>query len=117
MRSDDRIRFLHMRDATAEAIAMSEGRCRDELQTGRLLSLAIARCLEIIGEAASRLSAETRAEYPTLPYVEMITMRNRLIHAYFDIDLDILWATVSEDLPPLLASLDQILKSTEDPAP
>jgi uncharacterized protein with HEPN domain len=46
----------------------------------------------------------------------MITMRNRLIHAYFDIDLDIVWATVSEDLPPLLASLDLILKSTEDPA-
>ena len=72
----------------------------------------MAPCLEIIGEAASRLTAETRTQHSALPYVEMITMRNRLIHAYFDIDLDILWTTVSEDLPPLLASLDIILKPT-----
>ncbi|MBL0159171.1 MAG: DUF86 domain-containing protein [Bryobacterales bacterium] len=113
MKNEDRIRFLHMRDATAEAVAMAAGRSRDQLLADRMFCLALTRCLEIIGEAASRLTGETRAEHPSLPYVEMITMRNRLIHAYFDIDLDILWTTVSLDLPPLLASLELILKSAE----
>ena len=77
-----------------------------------MFSLALVRCLEIIGEAASRLTAGTRAIYPSIPNVEMITMRNRLIHAYFDIDLDILWTTVFEELSPLLVRLDLLLNST-----
>jgi len=113
MKKEDHVRFLHMREATAEAVGMAAGRSRDQLLADRMFSLALTRCLEIIGEAASRLTGETRAEHPTLPYVEMITMRNRLIHAYFDIDLDILWTTLCEDLPPLLISLDVILKSDE----
>lgn len=112
MRDEDRIRLLHMREAEAKAIAMAEGLRREELASTRMLALALTRCLEIVGEAASRVSAETREQHPDLPYVEMIAMRNRLNHAYFDIDLDIPCTTVRKDLPPLVDKLDLILGST-----
>jgi uncharacterized protein with HEPN domain len=54
------------------------------------------------------VSAEGRAEYPEIPWRDAIRMRNRLIHAYFNVDLDILWRTVMEDLPPLITALEQI---------
>ncbi len=74
-----------------------------------MLALALTRCLEILGEAASKLSSEVRLQFPNIPYSNMVSMRNRLIHAYFDVDLDVVWATVSEDLPPLLQFLESAL--------
>lgn len=72
-------------------------------------AVALTRCLEILGEAASRLSAETRLRFPEIPWMQMVSMRNRLIHAYFDVDLDIVWTTVFEDLPPILPLLESAL--------
>lgn len=66
--------------------------------------------LEIIGEAAAKISNESREELPQIPWLNIIGMRNRLIHAYFDINLDILWKTIKEDLPPLISELQQISK-------
>jgi uncharacterized protein with HEPN domain len=71
-----------------------------------MCAIALSRCLEVLGEAASKLSAEVRDQFPGIPCAKMISMRNRLIHAYFDVDLDIVWTTVAEDLPPLLPVLD-----------
>ncbi len=65
-----------------------------------MLVLALVKAIEIIGEAASQVSEETRAQLPGLPWADMIAMRHRLVHAYFDINLDILWQTVQQDLPP-----------------
>lgn len=64
------------------ALAMSRGRTRTDLSSDPMLALALARCLEILGEAASKLSAEARLEFPNIPYANMVSMRNRLIHAY-----------------------------------
>ena len=74
-----------------------------------MLALALTRCLEILGEAASKVSGEVRLQFSNIPYANMVSMRNRLIHAYFDVDLDIVWATVSEDLPSLAPHLESAL--------
>jgi uncharacterized protein with HEPN domain len=74
-----------------------------------MLAMALTRCLEVVGEAASKLSAEVRPRFPGIRCAKMISMRNRLIHAYFDVDLDIVWTTVVEDLPPLLPVLESAL--------
>jgi uncharacterized protein with HEPN domain len=67
------------------------------------------RAIEIIGEAASRVSAEQRTVSPAVPWTAIIAMRNRLIHAYFDIDRDIVWRTVTEEIPSLRSQLLQVL--------
>ena len=108
MPSPDVVRLRHMREAAATALEMSSGRRRADL-SDVMLAMALTRCLEILGEAAARLGAVTRERFPDIPVARMIAMRNRLIHAYFDVDLDIVWTTVVEDLPALLPVLDKAL--------
>jgi uncharacterized protein with HEPN domain len=98
-----------MRDAAREAVGFVAGRERGDLETDRQLLLAIIKDVEILGEAASRVGPELRARYPALPWAVMVGMRNRLVHAYFDIDQDVVWNTVTADLPPLLTELEAIL--------
>jgi uncharacterized protein with HEPN domain len=62
---------------------------------------AVVRSLEVIGEAANKIPQNIRDSYPEIPWLEIIAMRNRLIHEYFGIDLDIIWQTIEEDLDPL----------------
>ena len=111
MRKDDSIRLRHMLDATREAEAFSRNKTRKSLDTDRKLALALVKCIEIIGEAAAQISNESREALPQIPWSDIIAMRNRLIHAYFDINLDILWKTIIEDLPPLIYELEKILDS------
>ena len=70
-----------------------------------MLLFALARCVEIVGEAASRLSTEAQASTPAIPWPAIVGMRNRLIHAYFDVDTEIVWKTVTEELPALATQL------------
>lgn len=88
---------------------MAAGRERTDLTANMMLAMALTRCLEILGEAASRVSPEARSRFPAIPYAKMISMRNRLIHAYFDVNLDIVWTTATEDLPSMLPALDAAL--------
>ncbi len=106
---DNLTRLLHMRDAAIEAIDFVAGRSRDELNTNRMLTLALVKDIEIIGEAASIISAECRARYSQLPWVQIIGMRNRLTHAYFEVNLDIVWQVVTNDLPALVMELEEII--------
>jgi len=66
-----------------------------------MLLFALVLAVEVLGEAASRVSMETRADAPGVPWSKITAMRNRLVHAYFDIDLDILWRTAAEEVPAL----------------
>jgi uncharacterized protein with HEPN domain len=109
MRKDDRVRLQHMLDAANEALTFIQGKNRADLDIDRMLVLSLIRELEIIGEAASKISAETRSQNTSIPWQDISGMRNRLIHAYFDVDLDIVWSTVSRDLPTLKAELEKIL--------
>lgn len=98
-----------MQEAITLALNMASGRSRQDLTSDLMLAMALTRCLEVLGEAASKLSDELRLRFPSIPCAKMISMRNRLIHAYFDVDLDIVWTTVSEDLPSLLPVLESAL--------
>ncbi len=76
-----------------------------------MLSLALVRLLEIVGEAASRVSNDGRALLPQLPWVEIIGLRNRLIHGYDSVDFDILWEILRSDIPALVAELRKSLRN------
>jgi uncharacterized protein with HEPN domain len=83
MPSPDAIRLRHMREAATLALEMAAGRTRADLSGNPMLAMALTRCLEILGEAAARLSAETSLRFPDLACAKMVSMRNHLIHAYF----------------------------------
>jgi uncharacterized protein with HEPN domain len=80
------------------------------LDIDRKLKHALVRLLEIIGEAANGMSSDIMKKYPDIPWKEMIGMRNRLVHGYFDVDLDIVWQTVTEDIPPLKTLLEDLVE-------
>lgn len=105
MYSHDVVRLQHMRDAAQEALSFARGRTRADLDSDRQLVLSLVKAVEIIGEAAYQVSSETRDTLPEIPWEDIIGMRHRLVHAYFDINLNILWRTVQEDLPGLLDKL------------
>lgn len=108
MSRDDDIRLRHMVDAAREASSFAAGRTREDLDMDRQLVMALVKEIEIVGEAAARVSEATREHTPNIPWDELIGMRNRLVHAYFDVNLDIVWQTVQEDLPKLVALLEPI---------
>ena len=114
MLRDDAIRMLHMLDAAREAISFSRGRTRNDLDSDKMLTFALVRAIEIVGEAASKITAQTRAEFPEMPWRDIVGMRNRIIHAYFDIDLDRVWDTVKMDLPVLVTILEQAIGKPQD---
>lgn len=98
----DEVRIRHMVDAASTAIRFVAGRTRDDLDTDEMLRLALTKLVEIVGEAAKQVSEGTRLRAPDVPWREAARMRDRLVHHYFDIDRDVLWATVTVDLPMLL---------------
>jgi len=112
-RHDDSVRLHHMLDHAREAVRMVSGRNRSDLDSDRQFGLAMTRLLEILGEAAARVSETTRQNRPEIPWANVVGLRNRLIHGYDNVDFDILWNTVVDDLPPLIAALDAWLKSGE----
>ncbi len=109
MPPEDRVRLLHMIEAAEAAATFVAGRKRDDLDSNNMLTLALTRAIEIIGEAASRLSPAMRATTPSVPWAQIIAMRNRLVHAYFDIDHDILWTTATTEIPALLPVLRSLV--------
>jgi uncharacterized protein with HEPN domain len=116
MRKDDAIRLRHMLDAAREAMAFCAARTRADLERDRQLLLAVVKDLEIVGEAASRVSEGAVAEWNRIPWQDIIGMRHRLIHGYFDVDVEIVWNTVQVDLRPLVVLLDEALSGLSDPA-
>jgi len=113
MQSKDRIRVQHILDEAGEAFKYTEGISFDEFVEDGKTVRAVIRSIEVIGEAASKISIEFRKEHPAVPWQKIIGMRNRLIHVYFDIDYNIIWQTVKENLPPLIEQLHSILKNKE----
>jgi uncharacterized protein with HEPN domain len=101
----DLVRIRHLQEAAQNAIDFSQGKTRQSLDEDELLRLALTKLIEIVGEAAKQVTELTRQAHPSVPWSAAARMRDRLIHHYFDIDLDVLWATVKEDLPRLLGEL------------
>ncbi len=88
MRKDDLIRMQHMLNAAEEALSFARSKKRNDLDSDRMLTLSIIKAIEMIGEAASKVTDESRNRFPEVPWSGIIAMRNRLIHVYFNIDLD-----------------------------
>jgi uncharacterized protein with HEPN domain len=109
MRKHDRIRLQHMLEAAREAVSFAQGRSRADLKRDRMFVLSLVKAIEILGEAAFQISEPTRNELPSIPWADIIGMRHRLVHGYFDINLDILWQTVQGDLPALIAQIEPLL--------
>jgi uncharacterized protein with HEPN domain len=107
----DTVRLQHMLDAAQKAIQFTQGRSRQDLNDDEMLALAIVRLVEILGEAAKNVSPETRAQAPKIPWRQIAGTRDRLSHAYFDVNLDIIWDIVTNDLPTLIPELQKILRS------
>jgi uncharacterized protein with HEPN domain len=97
-------------------VRFTQGRTRRDLDRDRVLALALVKLLETVGEAASRVTVEGQRAHPGVPWRDIVAMRNRLIHRYVDVDLDRVWGTVTDDLPPLLARLEEALVDPDTPA-
>lgn len=110
MREDHIIRPRHMLDAAREAQDFVAVRSRPDLNRDRQLLLAVVKAIEIIGEAATPVSADTRSACPEIPWQDIVAMRHRLTHGYYDIDVDIVWSTVKDDLPSLVARVERALR-------
>jgi uncharacterized protein with HEPN domain len=108
-RHDDATRLRHMLDYAREAVQMAAGRKRAHLEEDRLLELALVRLVEVVGEAATQVSDRGREQYDSIPWPQIHGLRNRLVHGYETVDLDILWDIIQYDLPPLIAELERIL--------
>ena len=90
-----------------------KNRTREDLDQDRMLSLALVRLIEIMGEAANHVSEPCQAKYFKIPWRPIVGMRNRIIHAYFDVDLDMVWQVITQDLGSLLIEVEKAIKDLE----
>ena len=111
MYNDDDIRLKHMLDAAQKAREFIDGKQRSDLNNNDILLFALVHAIELIGEAANHISDHYKSEHPEILWNRIITMRNRLIHGYFKVDLDIVWDTVTSDIPILIEQLKKIINT------
>lgn len=114
MNSRDEVRLRHMLDAAQKAIAFTQGRERTDLDTDEILALAVVRLVEIMGEAAKNVSQPLKDQTPEIAWRQIAGTRDRLTHAYFDVNLDIIWDIVTHDLPSLVEAIEELLNSESD---
>lgn len=108
-RHDPLVRVHHMLDHAREAVDMVRERTRHDLETDRMLNLALVRLMEVIGEAAARVPKNFQASHDQIPWRDIADLRNRLIHGYDAINFDILWTIIQDDLPVLIKHLEVIM--------
>lgn len=111
MPSIDEVRLRHILDAARQASTFIKERSRGDLDRDPTLSLARVRLLEMIGEAARGISKPVRDANAQVSWNKIAGIRDRLIHGYFDVNLDVVWQTVAEDLPTLIAQVEKVLGS------
>jgi uncharacterized protein with HEPN domain len=109
MLRDDSILIKHILEAAEKSIDFLSECTKEDLQDDEKLALSIIRLLEIVGEAANQVSEGYRTKHPDIPWKNMVALRNRLIHGYFDVDLDIVWDTVHSDLQPVVKQLRKLI--------
>jgi len=113
-RHDDTITMRQILDQARKALAFTEGKSLDDVLNDEVLGLALIRLLEVVGEAANRVSAQTRAAHPAVHWREWIDTRNRVIHGYDTVEVRIVFRIIRNNLPPLVAELERILNTNTD---
>ena len=114
MPRDDKSLLLDMQVAAGDAVAWLEGSSYADFERNREKQRAIFNAVQEIGEAASRVTPEFRKTHPSIPWRKIVGMRHRLVHAYFDIEPDIVWDTVRNDLPALIARIEALTRDTDE---
>jgi uncharacterized protein with HEPN domain len=114
MPRDDAAYLLDMLLAAQDAVAFASELTYDQFAHSRLHQHAIIKAIEIIGEAAARIGAETKQAHPDIPWAEITGMRHRLVHGYFEVNLERVWDTVQEDIPDLIALIEPLVPPPEE---
>jgi uncharacterized protein with HEPN domain len=98
-------------EAAQAAMQFVANRQSGDLKTDQMLLFAVVRAIEVMGEAANKVSDEVRTANPQIPWKAIVGMRNRLVHAYFDVDTDMVWKTLQAEIPAVLAHLKQLTQN------
>lgn len=114
MPADDGLYLRHMWDHAAKALALAAGKSRADFDADEVLRLALIYLVQIVGEAASQVSQETKDAHPEVPWQSIVGMRHRLVHGYFAVDEDMVWKTVTAELQPLLRASKRMLKGQSE---
>lgn len=109
MRRDQAAYLLDMLVAARDAVEFAQDLSYHAFASDRRTQLSVVKSIEVIGEAASRIDREIRQQHSAIPWQDIVGMRNRLVHGYFDIDLRLVWDTVQNDLPDLIARLESLV--------
>ena len=114
MSNNDLNRLRHIRDASEKILQITLNKSLEDFIEDELISLASIHLIEIIGEAANDISSLIVESHPEVPWTSIIGMRNRLIHKYYDINLEIVWNTIIKDIPSLFEKINEIIASLEN---
>ena len=106
---EDTVLLRDMLEFACRARDAAASRSLADLELDHVFSAALERFVEVIGEAASRVSEETRGASRNVPWHEIVALRNRLVHGYFSVDHDILWTVVQDDIPELITALEELI--------
>jgi len=110
MCKDDIVYVGHMLDTARKATHKLKGKTRKEFDSDENLRLALAHLLQIIGEAANRVSREFKSDHAGIPWEDIIGMRHKVVHDYLNVDQNVIWKTVTEELAPLVVRLESLVK-------
>jgi uncharacterized protein with HEPN domain len=110
---NDLVYLGHMYDCASRAVAKMADKSRADFDADDTLQLALVHLIQTIGESARRVSDDTRAKYPQIPFRQIVGMRNKVVHDYMDIDFDVVFSVVTQDLPPLVNSLATIISPAQ----
>lgn len=107
---DDQISLIDMLNHAKEAVDLLGEASLDDLVGNRVMQLALRKLVEVVGEAANRVSEGMQQQYTSIAWGEIIGTRNRMVHGYDDVDLSILWDIIKNDLPPLIVQLEVLVR-------
>jgi uncharacterized protein with HEPN domain len=111
MEKNDEKRLTHMLEGAKDAVGFLHDKTREELDKDKQLTLSLLKSLEMIGEAASKVSKECQFGCEPIPWDKVINLKQQVVHTYWDIDRDWIWKTVTEELPPIIHALEQLVPS------